>query len=93
MRKYEAVFIFPSREEEYTSGREAVRNLFKKSNASITKEEDMGERDLAYPIKKEDRGHYYLFEADIEPEVVNELDKSLRLRDEILKFLFVNKEK
>jgi small subunit ribosomal protein S6 len=93
MRNYEAVFIFPAKEEEYNAGREFVRGLFQNAQANIVKEEDMGERDLTYTVKKEDRGHYYFFEAEMNPESISDIDKSLKIRADVLKYLFVNKEK
>jgi small subunit ribosomal protein S6 len=93
MRSYEAVFIFPAREEEYNAGKEFVKGLFQNAQATIVKEEDMGERNLTYAVKKEDRGHYYFFEAEMDPESISGIDKSLRIRSDVLKYLFVNKEK
>jgi small subunit ribosomal protein S6 len=92
MRTYEITLIFPEREEEYSSGIEFVRNELGKINASIVKEDDMGERALAYPVKKETRGHYACFTAEMEPEKVADLDKSFKLNNSIIKFLFIKKE-
>jgi small subunit ribosomal protein S6 len=92
MRKYEAVFIFPAREEEYTKGKDFVKDIFQKSQASIVKEEDMGERELAYPVKKQERGHYYLFETEMDPSIITDLDKALKIRTDIIKYLFVKAE-
>lgn len=92
MKKYEAMFIFPAREEEYTQGKEFVKGIFQNNNVTIAKEEDMGERQLAYQVKKQERGHYYLFETEMEPSIITDLDKALRIRNDILKYLFVKQE-
>ena len=92
MRTYEITFIFPEREEDFTSGKTFVTKELKKVKASIKKEDDMGERNLAYPVKKETRGHYFFFEVEMEPEKVAELDKSFKLQSSILKYLFIKKE-
>ncbi len=92
MRSYEAVVIFSSDEEQYSRGKEIVRQELQNVNATISSENDMGQRALAYPIKKQDRGHYYLFNTEVEPESVVQVERSLRLKSEVLKFLFVRKD-
>lgn len=52
----------------------------------------MNARDLAYPIKKQTRGHYILYYVQIDPLKVVDLDRAFKLTSGILKFLFVRKE-
>lgn len=92
MRNYEVMTLFSTKEDILAKGKEIVREELTKAGASITKEDDMGERDLAYPVRKQTRGHYILFEAAIEPEKISEIDKSLKLHNEVMKYLFVRKE-
>jgi small subunit ribosomal protein S6 len=92
MRTYELVVIFRHENDHYTKGLDFVRNELKNFGASILKEEDMGERNLAYPIKKQDRGHYILFNIEFGPDKVVEIDKSFKLQTEVLKFLFIVQE-
>ncbi len=60
MTKYELVCLFKTKEDNYAKGLEAVKALLKDAGAEFLKEEDLGDRQVAYPIKKEDRAHYYL---------------------------------
>ena len=92
MRTYEVVFIFRQEIDHFTKGLDFVRNELKNHGANIVKEEDMGERNLAYPIKKQDRAHYILLNVEFDPSKVNEIDKSFKLQTEILKFLFIVQE-
>ena len=92
MRTYEAVFIFRPEEDQFSTGTKFVKKLFDDAKCKIVNEEDMGDRRLAYEIKKSPRGHYYLYEISIEPDIVETFDKPLKLRHEILKYLFVRKE-
>lgn len=89
MRKYEVTFIFPPREEEFTSGKEFVKQELTNSGSKITNEIDMGERDLAYTVKKHDRGHYLCYQIETEPEKIANLDKAFKLQSSILKYLFI----
>jgi small subunit ribosomal protein S6 len=52
----------------------------------------MGDRLLAYPVRKNDRGHYVLYTIQSAPEPLKTLARTLKLRPEILKYLFVRKD-
>lgn len=92
MRNYEAVFIFRPEDENYKTGLASVTEELKKAGAVISKEEDMGPRELAYPIKKETRAHYYCFYAQINPESIIGIEKAVKLNKDVLKYLFVRKD-
>ncbi len=92
MRKYEAVVIFNIEEGNFERGKEILKEQLTKAGVNLLKEEDMGERNLAYEIKKHDRGHYYLYEFESSPEKIKEIEKSLKLKTEVLKMLIVRKD-
>ena len=50
---------------------------------------DWGSRKLAYPIKKQGEGHYYLLEYNAEPAVVSELERTLRITEGVLRYMSV----
>ncbi|MCK9286272.1 MAG: 30S ribosomal protein S6 [Sphaerochaetaceae bacterium] len=93
MRNYEFTVIFDSNEEVTAKGLESVLAEFANANVEIVKQDDMGVRNLAYPIKKHDKGHYYYFELKADPSTINAFNASFKLMVPILKFLFVNNEK
>jgi len=72
MRNYELVFVIkPSvKEADRKKLLEQVKEWLGKMK--ITKTDDWGQKALAYPIKKEDAGHYYqlLIETDTDEAVV-----------------------
>jgi len=92
VRTYEVTFIFRSEEDLFKKGLEFVKSEFARYGATVQKEEDMGDRTLAYPIKKQARGHYTMFVVDFPQDKIVELDKLLKLQTEILKFLFIVSE-
>ena len=92
MRVYEAVLIFRTEGDLLAGGREFAKTLFSGNGCKIVKEEDMGDRLLAYPVKKSKRGFYVFYELEAEPDSVHTLEKALKLRNEVLKYLFVRKE-
>ena len=89
MRDYEAVFVFRVEDELYKKGKTLVQETFAKAKISVQKEEDMGGRELAYPIGKETRGHYHLYEIQADPESITEISQATKLIDPVLKHLFV----
>lgn len=52
-------------------------------------EDVWGERDLAYTIKKQDKGHYAVFNFTYKPEKLLELETMLRLEPEVLRHLII----
>jgi small subunit ribosomal protein S6 len=89
MKNYEAVVIFSSDESHLRDGREFIKKEFESTGIIVTKEEDIGDRLLAYPVRKNDRGHYYLYHIQSPPEPLKNISRSFKLRPEILKFLFI----
>ncbi|MDD3366601.1 MAG: 30S ribosomal protein S6 [Sphaerochaetaceae bacterium] len=89
MRKYEFTVIFDANEEETAKGLELILAEFNTAQVEITKQDDMGIRNLAYPIKKQDKGHYYYLEINADPSVINGFNNSFKLMTPLLKFLFV----
>ncbi len=92
MRNYEVVFIFRTDADNYKVGLEKVKEELAKAGANILKEEDMGDRELAYQIKKEARGHYVLLDIEVAPDKIVSIEKDIKLFNEVLKFLFIKKE-
>lgn len=93
MTKYELVCLFKTKEDNYAKGLEAVKALLTEAGAEFLKEEDMGDRAVAYPIKKEDRAHYYFFNIKLDGSKIISLDEQFKLREELLKYLFVKSKK
>ncbi len=92
MRQYELITVLPSEEELFRTGKDAVAAELTKQGASEVKETDMGDRQLAYTIKKRDRGHYILFTMMLDPQKVTPAERTFKLNPNLLKYLFVRVE-
>jgi small subunit ribosomal protein S6 len=68
-----------------------LRGILESGKAEIDKVDEWGLRELAYTIAKQRRGIYVLFEYKAEPAAVRELERQLKLSDQILRFLSVRK--
>ena len=58
----------------------------------IEKEEPFGDRDLTYEVKKCTRGRFVLFTLKLNPDKIQEIDKSFKITANLLKYLFVKLE-
>lgn len=58
----------------------------------VTRIDRWGRKKLAYEIDGQREGYYVLFEAQIEPRAIFELERSLNLAPNILRYLFVRGE-
>jgi small subunit ribosomal protein S6 len=91
MHQYETLFILhpdlPEAQVRETIDR--VRRLIEGMDGQVKELQDWGMRDLAYPIRKQPRGTYVLAQYVARPDVVKELERTLKLADEILRFISV----
>jgi small subunit ribosomal protein S6 len=60
--------------------------------SSINQDAPWGMRRLAYPIKHFRDGYYVLFNLQLEPSRQGELDRELKLREEVIRYLIVRAE-
>jgi small subunit ribosomal protein S6 len=50
-----------------------------------------GVRQLAYPIKKFQEGYYILYEAQIDPTRISDIERSMQYNEDIIRYLVVRK--
>lgn len=91
MRKYEVMYILRPEVEQ-----EALQALVEKFNGvitngggEVTKTDVIGKKRLAYEINKIREGHYVLVNFTATADVVNELDRVMKIADEVIRALIV----
>ena len=92
MRHYELMVIFPLEEDQHKAGREQLLTDLGSNGTEIEKTDELGDRDLAYEIKKRNRGKYVLFTIKADPAKIANMDRIFKLNANLLKYLFVNIE-
>lgn len=88
MRKYELMYII--RPDVETEAVEATVSKFQgiiSNGGEITKHDVIGKRRLAYEIRKFREGTYVLVKFNATPDVVKELDRVMRITDEVIRHL------
>ncbi|MCL2264438.1 MAG: 30S ribosomal protein S6 [Treponema sp.] len=92
MRRYELTVIFPLEDAAQTAGREQLLSDLSANGVEVEKTDELGDRDLAYEIKKRKRGKYALLVIKSDPSKITILDRIFKLNANLLKFLFVRIE-
>jgi small subunit ribosomal protein S6 len=90
-RTYEVMYIIdPETEAERIEKlNDAVGKLIEKEGGEVVRMDDIGMRDLAYPIQKKNEGHYVLFEVNGSGQEIAELERRMRVNDMILRYITV----
>lgn len=91
MALYENTFI--SRSELSPKDVEKLADDFaailEKGKCKIVKREYWGLRTLAYPINKSNRGHFTFFGIDGAPEAVKEMERKMRINDDVIRLMTI----
>ncbi len=91
MAFYESVFIArqdvtPQQVEQMA---EQFAGIINAQGGKVTKTENWGLRTLAYKINKNRKGHYILMNLDAPAAAVHELERNLRINEDILRFMTI----
>ena len=90
-RTYEVMYIVnPETEgEKIEKLNEAVGKLIEKEGGTVIRMDDIGIRNLAYPILKKNTGHYVLFEIEGSGQEILELERRMRVNDLVMRYVTV----
>ena len=90
-RTYEVMYIVDPETpaERIEKLNEAVGKVIEKEGGTVVRMDDIGRRQLAYPIEKKTEGHYVLFEIDGSGQEILELERRMRVNDMILRYITI----
>ncbi|MFC1962090.1 30S ribosomal protein S6 [Chloroflexota bacterium] len=91
LHDYELIFVASPEvtEEALDSMIEGVQQFITGKNGSIEETSKWGKRRLAYPIRRFLEGNYVLTRFKMGPEWSKELEASLRISEQVLRYLLV----
>ena len=94
MNKYEIMFIVrPDMEEaEIKKTAENMKKVLTDAKAKVLEEKAIGQRELAYEIKKFTTGYYYLYVVEANKEAEQEFNRVARINESLLRHLIVRVE-
>ena len=91
MNKYEMMFIVKANADEkaIANTAEGLKKVITSMKGEITESKDLGSKELAYPIKKENVGYYFVVDFTATAEIVAELDRKARIDESVLRHLII----
>lgn len=93
MINYEVMFIIdPALEDDAKEATiEAVKGIIA-AEGEVGNTDVWGMRKLAYPIQKKTEGYYVVIEFKAEATLPAELDRRLKISDNVIRHLIINKD-
>ena len=94
MNKYELALVVNAKVEDdvKTATVEAAKNLITRFGGVITNVEDCGKKRLAYEIQKMKEAYYFFIQFDADATVPAEVEKRVRIMDNVIRFLCVRRD-
>jgi small subunit ribosomal protein S6 len=94
MCNYEFTFIVRSdlEDEGMTAVVEKVGQFIADGGGQVTNVDHWGRRRLAYPIQRQKEGYYVLMHVQLDSQSIGELERNLKLTEEVIRYLLVRVE-
>ncbi len=94
MNQYELIYIIqPELDSDGTKAvDDRVAQAISTNHGEIVSTEIWGQRKLAYPVKRHFEGYYILHNVAMPPASVSEVERVMRLNENIIRFLVVRKD-
>ena len=91
MNKYEMMFIVKAtmESEAVKATAENVKKVVNELGGNVVEFKELGEKKLAYPIKKELNGYYFVMQMEASKEAESELRRKAGLDENVLRHLIV----
>ena len=92
MNKYELALVVNAKLEDEARAEvvEKAKGYITRYNGNVTEVEEWGKKRLAYEIQKMREGYFIQFEADATAPA--EIERHVRIMDNVLRYLVVKKE-
>jgi small subunit ribosomal protein S6 len=94
MTSYEvALIIRPDVEEDAQKSLiERLSEILTAQGGQVDNVESWGRRRLAYPINNVNEGYYYFIQGQFDSSALPELDRSVKLSEDVLRHMVINTE-
>ena len=91
MSKYEIMFIVKTTidEAETKKSADALKSVITSMKGKVIDFKEMGQKEFAYPIKKEVSGFYYLMICEAPSDAINEFERKSRIDENVLRHLVI----
>ena len=90
MNKYEIMFILKSNEDAAIKKEVSeLKSIITNMKGKIETEDEIGNKKLAYPIKKEQNGYYYVMVCLADTDTISEFDRKARINENVIRHLII----
>ena len=91
MNKYELALVLNAKVEDdaRAAALEKVKEYITRFGGTVTNVDEWGKKKLAYEIQKMREGFYYFVQFDAEADCPAELEKRVRILDNVIRYLCV----
>ena len=94
MNKYELALVVSAKVEDEVRDAvvEKAKGYITRYNGTITEVEEWGKKKLAYEIQKMHEGFYYFIQFEADSQCPAEIERHVRIMDNVLRYLVVRKD-
>ena len=94
MNKYELALVVNAKieDEERAAVVEKAKALIARFNGNVTEVEEWGKKRLAYEVQKMREGFYYFIQFEADATCPAEVERHVRIMDNVLRYLVVRKD-
>lgn len=93
MKKYEVMFIVDiANEEVIQAAVKLVQDTIVRIGGTVTKVDEWSKRHLAYEVKHQNEGYYVVIDFEADPSQIAELDRIIKIHEEIIRHIIVKQD-
>lgn len=93
MKKYEVMFIVDiANEEVIQAAVKLVQDTIVRISGTVTEVDEWGKRHLAYEVKHQNEGYYVVIDFEADPSQIAELDRIIKIHEEIIRHIIVKQD-
>lgn len=94
MNKYELAVVVSAAidDEARATAVEKAKELIARFGGTVTDVDDWGKKRLAYEIQKMKEGYYYFIHFEAEATAPAEIEKRMRIAENVIRFLVVRQD-
>ncbi len=93
MKKYEVMFIVDiANEEVIQAAVKLVQDTITRIGGTVVKVDEWGRRHLAYEVKHQNEGYYVVVDFEADPAQITELDRIIKIHEEIIRHIIVKQD-
>ena len=91
MNKYEIMFIVKATQEssDIKATADAMQAIITSNESKVAEFKELGEKKLAYPIKKEINGYYFVMQVEATHDAISEFNRKALLDERVLRHLII----